>query len=50
MKSARVAYAGAIHRATDQNGGLQLGDGRVVGENDVVWLPPFSRQQFSRSA
>jgi 5-oxopent-3-ene-1,2,5-tricarboxylate decarboxylase/2-hydroxyhepta-2,4-diene-1,7-dioate isomerase len=41
MKSARVAYAGAIHHATEQNGGLRLGDGREVRENDVVWLPPI---------
>lgn len=41
MKSARVAYGGAIHYATEQNGRLRLTDGRVVGEDDVVWLPPI---------
>jgi 5-oxopent-3-ene-1,2,5-tricarboxylate decarboxylase/2-hydroxyhepta-2,4-diene-1,7-dioate isomerase len=40
MKSARVAYAGAIHYATSQNGCLRLSDGRVVAEDAVVWLPP----------
>jgi len=40
MKSARVAYAGAIHSASDHNGRLRLSDGRQVGEGDVVWLPP----------
>jgi 5-oxopent-3-ene-1,2,5-tricarboxylate decarboxylase / 2-hydroxyhepta-2,4-diene-1,7-dioate isomerase len=40
MKSARVAYAGAIYHATEQNGCVRLADGRLVGEKDVVWLPP----------
>jgi len=40
MKSARVAFAGAIHRATEQNGCVLLSDGRVVAEDAVVWLPP----------
>lgn len=41
MKHARVACAGAVHDAvaTDE-GRLRLADGRVVGEHDVVWLPP----------
>ena len=33
MKHARVAYAGAIHYVT--------GHERLVGEKDVVWLPPI---------
>src|ERR1700734_64636 len=45
MKYARVAYAGAIHHAThhanQQNGCLRLTDGRILGEEDVVWLPPI---------
>lgn len=42
MKRARVAYAGAIHAATEAGiGRVQLADGRTVGEQDVVWLPPF---------
>ena len=40
MKHARVAYAGAVHAATACDGGLRLGDGRIVGEDQVVWLPP----------
>jgi len=40
MKTARVAYAGAIHYATEQNGCVRLTDGRVLGEDAVVWLPP----------
>jgi 5-oxopent-3-ene-1,2,5-tricarboxylate decarboxylase / 2-hydroxyhepta-2,4-diene-1,7-dioate isomerase len=41
MRRARVAYSGAIHEATDAGGRLRLADGRVVGEDAVVWLPPF---------
>jgi 5-oxopent-3-ene-1,2,5-tricarboxylate decarboxylase / 2-hydroxyhepta-2,4-diene-1,7-dioate isomerase len=41
MKTARVAYAGAIHEAHPHARGLQLADGRVLQEQDVVWLPPF---------
>jgi 5-oxopent-3-ene-1,2,5-tricarboxylate decarboxylase/2-hydroxyhepta-2,4-diene-1,7-dioate isomerase len=41
MKTARVAYAGAIHSATPHADGLRLADGRVLREDEVVWLPPF---------
>lgn len=42
MKTARVAYAGAIHTATPHgNNQLRLADGRTVAEDAVVWLPPF---------
>jgi 5-oxopent-3-ene-1,2,5-tricarboxylate decarboxylase / 2-hydroxyhepta-2,4-diene-1,7-dioate isomerase len=42
MKRARVAYAGAIHAATEASAGrLRLADGRMVADTDVVWLPPF---------
>lgn len=41
MKRARVAYAGAIHEATPHDDGLRLADGRIVTEEEVVWLPPF---------
>jgi 5-oxopent-3-ene-1,2,5-tricarboxylate decarboxylase/2-hydroxyhepta-2,4-diene-1,7-dioate isomerase len=41
MKHARVAYAGAIHDATEHPAGLRLADGRVLAEDAVVWLPPF---------
>ncbi len=40
MKTARVAYAGAIHSAVPHVRGLQLADGRVLAEHEVVWLPP----------
>lgn len=45
MRTARVAFGGAIHSATPHEqsgrGALRLEDGRIVGEEDVVWLPPF---------
>ncbi|WP_096199442.1 fumarylacetoacetate hydrolase family protein [Bacillus sp. FJAT-45350] len=40
MKRARVAYAGSIHGAVEYEGRLKLDDGRIVSEEDVVWLPP----------
>ena len=40
-RSARVAYGGAIHHAVEHAGGVQLTDGRVLAEAEVVWLPPF---------
>ena len=40
-RSARVACGGAVHGATPHPQGLRLGDGRVLAEADVVWLPPF---------
>jgi 5-oxopent-3-ene-1,2,5-tricarboxylate decarboxylase/2-hydroxyhepta-2,4-diene-1,7-dioate isomerase len=41
MKTARVAYGGALHEARPHERGLQLADGRVLDEVEVVWLPPF---------
>jgi 5-oxopent-3-ene-1,2,5-tricarboxylate decarboxylase/2-hydroxyhepta-2,4-diene-1,7-dioate isomerase len=45
VKRARVAFAGAIHEAVPHgnavaNFELQLADGRIVHEDQVVWLPP----------
>jgi len=41
QRSGRVAYAGVIHTCVPHAHGLQLGDGRVLAENEVVWLLPF---------
>jgi 5-oxopent-3-ene-1,2,5-tricarboxylate decarboxylase/2-hydroxyhepta-2,4-diene-1,7-dioate isomerase len=57
MKRARVAYAGAIHDAVphgavdargargaglaDETSAVRLADGRIVAEDQLVWLPPF---------
>lgn len=40
MKRARIAFDGAIHHATEQDGRLRLADGRLLGEEEAVWLPP----------
>ncbi len=40
MRRARVAYAGAVHEAVEADKGLRLNDGRLVTEQEVVWLPP----------
>ncbi len=40
MKRARVAYAGSVHYATEHDSRLRLQDGRIVFDEDVVWLPP----------
>jgi 5-oxopent-3-ene-1,2,5-tricarboxylate decarboxylase / 2-hydroxyhepta-2,4-diene-1,7-dioate isomerase len=40
-RSARVAFGGAVHEAVEHVDGVQLADGRVLGEEQVVWLPPF---------
>lgn len=40
MKRARVAYSGEIHEAVPVEDRLQLADGRIVEEHEVVWLPP----------
>jgi len=44
MKRARIAWAGAIHDACEQEGQLRLADGRAVAEDQVVWLPPVEAQ------
>jgi 5-oxopent-3-ene-1,2,5-tricarboxylate decarboxylase/2-hydroxyhepta-2,4-diene-1,7-dioate isomerase len=41
MRTARVAFGGAIHHATEHAQGVQLADGRVLSEDQPVWLPPF---------
>ena len=41
MKTARVAWAGAVHSAVPHAQGLQLADGTVLAEDQVVWLPPL---------
>lgn len=41
MRTARVAFGGAIHTAYSHERGVQLADGRVLAESEVVWLSPF---------
>jgi 5-oxopent-3-ene-1,2,5-tricarboxylate decarboxylase/2-hydroxyhepta-2,4-diene-1,7-dioate isomerase len=42
MKRARVMFGGDRHTATADGTGLRLDDGRSVGEDEVVWLPPVA--------
>lgn len=41
MMRGRVAFAGAIHEAYPHERGVQLADGRIRGEDEVVWLAPI---------
>ncbi|MGV3464846.1 MAG: fumarylacetoacetate hydrolase family protein [Heyndrickxia sp.] len=40
MKRARIVYGGAIHHAIEKEGSLLLDNGKVVGDDEVMWLPP----------
>ena len=40
MKHARIAYNGQVHDALEEGESLRLADGRLVGQADVIWLPP----------
>jgi 5-oxopent-3-ene-1,2,5-tricarboxylate decarboxylase/2-hydroxyhepta-2,4-diene-1,7-dioate isomerase len=40
MRRARIAYAGGIHDGHEWNQKVRLDDGRVLDEDQVVWLPP----------
>lgn len=42
MKHARVTFEGAEHEATERDGRLLLADGRAVGFDEVMWLPPLA--------
>lgn len=44
MKHARVAYEGVIYDAIQLGEGIQLTNGKIVMEDEVVWLPPFVPQ------
>jgi 5-oxopent-3-ene-1,2,5-tricarboxylate decarboxylase/2-hydroxyhepta-2,4-diene-1,7-dioate isomerase len=44
MKRARIAYAGAVHDATESAGRVCLASGELLEERAVVWLPPFEVQ------
>jgi 5-oxopent-3-ene-1,2,5-tricarboxylate decarboxylase/2-hydroxyhepta-2,4-diene-1,7-dioate isomerase len=42
VKHAIVAYAGSVHTASEHEGRVRLADGRLLAEDEVVWLPPVS--------
>lgn len=41
MKHGRIAYNGAIHQVTEDQGRVRLADGRLIDENACQWLPPI---------
>ncbi|TDP72776.1 fumarylacetoacetate hydrolase family protein [Roseateles toxinivorans] len=40
MRTARIVFDGQIHTVTPHADGVRLPDGRVLAENQVLWLPP----------
>jgi len=40
MRTARIVFDGQIHTVTPHADGVQLPDGRVLAEHQVLWLPP----------
>jgi len=40
---------GAVHDASEADGALQLADGRIVPETEVVWLPPLPSTERPRT-
>ena len=42
MKHARIAYKGSVHIVSEREGKLLLPDGRMLDEEEVVWLPPVN--------
>ncbi len=41
MKTGRIAYQGAIHEVSEtREGRVRLPDGRVLPDEDFIWLPP----------
>jgi 5-oxopent-3-ene-1,2,5-tricarboxylate decarboxylase/2-hydroxyhepta-2,4-diene-1,7-dioate isomerase len=42
MERARVDFEGQLHAATERDGRLLLDDGRLLGEEQVRWLPPVA--------
>ena len=42
MRTGRVVYGGAVYECTPHGReGVRLADGRLLREQDVIWLPPF---------
>ncbi|MGA2548559.1 MAG: fumarylacetoacetate hydrolase family protein [Burkholderiaceae bacterium] len=49
VKHARVAWQGAVHEATEDDGRLRLLDGRFPDPEEVVWLPPLAPTRVPRT-
>jgi 5-oxopent-3-ene-1,2,5-tricarboxylate decarboxylase/2-hydroxyhepta-2,4-diene-1,7-dioate isomerase len=42
MKRGRIAFNGAVHQVTEDQGRVRLADGRIVAEGAFQWLPPVA--------
>lgn len=48
MKHARIRYQNQIHNVTvETNNNVRLNDGRLLGEQEVEWLPPATGSMFA---
>ncbi|MFK3789787.1 fumarylacetoacetate hydrolase family protein [Pseudomonas piscis] len=48
MKHARILFEGKVHRVqVDDQHNVRLADGRVLGEQQVTWLPPATGNMFA---
>ena len=45
----RIAWQGALHDVTEHEGRVRLADGRLLDEDQPVWLPPFAPAPRPRS-
>ncbi len=45
----RIAWQGAIHDVTEAEGRVRLADGRMLDEDQPIWLPPLPRTARPRS-
>jgi len=48
MKHARIHYQGLVYSVTvEENNAVRLDDGRLLNENEVIWLPPATGNMFA---
>ena len=45
----RIAWQGAIHEVSAQDGRIRLADGRLIDDDEPVWLPPLAPTPRPRS-
>jgi len=48
MKQARIYYQGLVYSViVEENNTVRLDDGRLLNENEVIWLPPATGNMFA---
>ena len=48
MKHARIRFQGEVHAVTvEADNAVRLADGRLLGEDQVEWLPPANGSMFA---